>query len=56
VEIIILFAVVAIFVLATLGDLVVLILLSIPPNPSWRHLNDEFLRKVKRETPNDLVC
>jgi len=36
-------------------DLVILALLSIPPNQSWQRLNGEFLRKVRRETPNDLV-
>jgi hypothetical protein len=55
VEIIILFVLVTIFVLAMLLDLVILILLSIPPNPSWQRLNGEFLNKVKHETPNDLV-
>ena len=55
VEIIILFVLVTIFVLAMVLDLVILALLSIPPNQSWQRLNGEFLRKVRRETPNDLV-
>jgi len=55
VEIIILFALVTIFVLGMLLDLVILAILSIPPNPAFQRLNSEFLRKVKRETPNDLV-
>jgi hypothetical protein len=55
VEIVILVVLVTIFVLAMVLDLVILALLSIPPNQSWQRLNGEFLRKVRRETPNDLV-
>ena len=55
VEIIILFALITILIGIMLVDLLILIILALPPNASWKRLNGEFLRKVKHETPNDLV-
>lgn len=55
VEIIILFALVTILVGGMVLDLLILTLIALPPNASWKRLNEQFLRKVNRETPNDLV-